>query len=131
MLQGWEVNEGVMYEFRIPDIPAENVLSGRFRVHAVTSDAMEPTLRGGRDYALLAPVASYEGEGIYLMNIGAGMDLFRVSNVFDGEGGLLLSQEKFREGSHRLSRDKFNALVVGIVVADIKTRDERFLRGEP
>lgn len=120
-----------MYEFRIPDIPPENVLSGRFRVHAVTSDAMEPTLRGGKDYALLAPVASFKGEGIYLMNIGAGMDLFRVANTFDGEGGLVLSQEKVRGGHHRLSRERFDALVVGIVVADIKTRDERFLRGEP
>lgn len=120
-----------MHGFRIPDIPAETVLSGRFRVHAVTSDAMEPTLRGGRDYALLAPVASYEGEGIYLMNIGSGLDLFRVANTFDGEGGLILSQEKCRGGFHRLSRERFDALVVGIVVADIKTRDERFLRGEP
>lgn len=118
-----------MHEFRIPDIPAENVLSGRFRVHAVTSDAMEPTLRGGRDYALLAPVASYEGEGIYLMNIGAGLDLFRVSSLFDGAGGLVLSQEKHRNGAHCLSRERFDALVVGIVIADIRTRDERFLRG--
>jgi len=90
---------------------------------------MDPTLRGGRDYVLLAPVTLYEGEGIYLVNVGAGLDLFRVSNVFDGNGGLLLSQENPRGGYHRLSREQFDSLVVGIVVADIRTRDERFLRG--
>ncbi|RVO24775.1 hypothetical protein [Sinorhizobium meliloti] len=117
-----------MYDFRVPDIPPENVLSDRFRVHAVANDAMEPTLRGGKDYALLAPVASYEGEGIYLVNMGAGLDLFRVTSSFDGEGGLRLSQENRRLRSHCLTRQQFDALVVGIVVADIKPRDERFLR---
>ncbi|RVJ77578.1 hypothetical protein [Sinorhizobium meliloti] len=89
---------------------------------------MEPTLRGGRDYALLAPVASYEGEGIYLVNIGAGLDLFRVTSSFDGEGGLRLSQENRRSRPQCLSRQQFDALVVGLVVADIRTRDERRLR---
>lgn len=122
------INEGMMHDFRLPDIPPENVLSGRFRVHAVTGDAMEPTLRGGRDYALLAPVASYEGEGIYLVNIGAGLDLFRVTSSFDGDGGLRLSQENRRSRPQCLSRQQFDALVVGLVVADIRTRDERRLR---
>lgn len=117
-----------MHEFSFPSVPTENVLSDRFRVHAVTGDAMEPTLRGGRDYALLAPVASYEGEGIYLMNIGAGLDLFRVTTSFDGEGGYRLSQENRRSRPQCLSRQQFDALVVGLVVADIRTRDERFLR---
>ncbi|MHC2419374.1 hypothetical protein [Sinorhizobium meliloti] len=121
------VNEGMMHEFSFPSVPTENVLSDRFRVHAVTGDAMEPTLRGGRDYALLAPVASYEGEGIYLVDVGGIADLYRVTNAYDGCGGLELSQEKRRGRIHRLSRIKFDALVVGIVVADIRTRDERFL----
>jgi hypothetical protein len=108
--------------------PPEKVLSDRFRVHPVVGDGMDPTLRGGRDYVLLAPVTLYEGEGIYLVNVGSGLDLFRVSNTFDGSGGLALSQENPRGGYHRLSREQFDALVVGIVVADIKTRDERFLR---
>jgi phage repressor protein C with HTH and peptisase S24 domain len=117
-----------MHNVAFPAVPPEEVLSSRFRVHAVTGDAMEPTLRGGRDYALLAPVTSYEGEGIYLVDIGGGTDLYRVTSAFDGAGGLLLSQEKSRGERHRLTREKFEALVVGIVVADIRVRDERFLR---
>lgn len=113
----------------VPHIPPEAVLSDRFRVHAVAGDAMEPSFRGGRDYALIAPVSNYEGEGVYLIDVGNGVELFRVANTFDGTGGLELSQERRGGRIHHLSRDKFDALVVGIVVADIRTRDERFLRG--
>jgi hypothetical protein len=122
------INEGMMHDL-IPDIPPENVLSGRFRVHAVKGDAMEPTLRGGRDYALLAPVSQYTGEGIYLVHAGAGLDLFRVMNNMDGKGGLVLFQENRRDEKYHLPLDKFEELVTAIVVADIRTRDERFLRG--
>ncbi|MGZ2472451.1 hypothetical protein ACVI1N_000742 [Sinorhizobium medicae] len=48
-----------MHDLSFPVVAPEEVLSDRFRVHAVNGDAMEPTLRGGRDYALLAPVASW------------------------------------------------------------------------
>ncbi|MCA1494614.1 hypothetical protein I6F11_27415 [Ensifer sp. NBAIM29] len=108
-------------------IPAENIMSDRFRVHPVMSDAMEPTLRSNRDYALIAPVAEYRGEGLYLVDVGGAVDIFRVRNSFDGKGGLLLFQEN-RQQEYPISLEKFEALVVGIVVADIKPRDERFLR---
>jgi hypothetical protein len=78
---------------------------------------------------LLAPVTTYEGEGIYLVDIGIGTELFRVTSTFDGKGGLCLSRENARYGSHKISRDRFEEQVVGIAVADIKVRDERFLRG--
>lgn len=109
-------------------IATEQMLSGRFRVHPVSGDGMEPTLRGGWDYVLLAPVTLYKGEGIYLVKVGDGLDLFRVSNTFDGSGGLLLSQENPRGDRHHLSRKDFDGMVVGLVVADIRMRDERFLR---
>lgn len=109
-----------------PPIPAENILSDRFRIHAVTGDGMEPILRGGRDYVIAAPVDAYQGEGIYLLDIGAGIDLFRVSPTMDK--GLCLSRENPLYTKHIVDRDKFNERVMGIVVADIRTRDERFLR---
>lgn len=107
----------------------DNVRSDRFRVHAVVGDAMEPVLRGSRDYVLVAPVTSYEGEGIYLVDVGLGIDLFRVTTTFDGKGGLRLSRENPRYQSHEVARESFEEAVVGMVVADIKARDERFLRG--
>jgi len=109
-------------------IPAIAESMPKFRVHAVIGDSMEPTLRGGRDYALISPVSSYSGEGIYLIDTRVGVDLFRVTNAFDGKGGLCLSKENERYGSHTIDRERFNETVLGIVVADIKPRDERFLQ---
>lgn len=116
-----------MHELFNPSVPPESFLSGRFRVHAVQTDAMEPAFRGGRDYALLAPVTAYQGEGVYLLDDGLALDLYRVSNTLQKDGGLCLSRENPRYGSRTIGREEFNERVVGIVVADIKVRSERFL----
>lgn len=109
-------------------VSPEKLLSRKFRVHAVTGDEMEPSLRGGRDYVLTAPVTAYEGEGLYLLDIGLGIELFRVTNILGPAGELLLSRENDHYAPHRLARHEFSEAVVGIVVADIRTRDQRFLR---
>lgn len=101
------------------------ILSGRFRLHAVAGDGMEPTLRGNRDYVLTAPVDTYHGEGMYLVDTGIGVDLFRVTNTLGHD--LLLTRENPRYKDHLLDREVFDERVMGIVVADIRTRDERFL----
>ncbi|MHC2298184.1 hypothetical protein [Rhizobium mongolense] len=111
-------------------ISPDKVLSGRFRIHPVLGDEMEPTLRGGRDYVLTTPVTAFEGEGIYLVDVGFGIELFRVTNTLGPAGELLLSRENPLYGSHRVARQHFNEAVVGIVVADIRTRVDRFLGGE-
>lgn len=116
-----------MSDFVAPAMPANRIMSNGLRVHPVQGDAMFPLLRGGRDYVLIAPVTSYKGEGIYLLDVGLGVDLFRVCNVFDGKGGLRLSRENPIYQLHDISRERFEEQVVGIVVADIKVRDERFL----
>ncbi|AUX76375.1 hypothetical protein [Sinorhizobium fredii] len=118
-----------MHELFNPNLPPEALLSGRFRIHAVKSDAMEPALRGGRDYALLAPVTAYQGEGTYLIDDGLSLDLYRVTNTLEKGGALRLSRENPRYGSKTIGREDFNERVVGIVVADIKVRNERFLAG--
>jgi phage repressor protein C with HTH and peptisase S24 domain len=107
-------------------ITPESVLSERFRIHAVTGDAMEPGLRGGRDYVITAPVTTYRGEGIYLVDTGLGIELFRVTNTLKG-AELQLSRDNQRYAPRLLDRDKFNDWVVAIVIADIRTRDQRFL----
>ncbi|MGO7779449.1 hypothetical protein ACC717_04875 [Rhizobium ruizarguesonis] len=109
-------------------VSPEKVLSGKFRVHPVLGDEMEPTLRGGRDFVLTAPVTAFEGEGLYLVDIGIGIELFRVTNTLGPAGELLLSRENDQYPPHRLARQQFTDAVVGIVVADIRTRDERFLK---
>jgi hypothetical protein len=110
-------------------ISPDQVFSGRFRVHPVTGDEMEPTLRGGRDYVLTTPVTTFEGEGIYLVDVGFGIELFRVTNTLGPAGELVLSRENPLYRTHRVERHRFNEAVVGIVVADIRMRDDRFLGG--
>jgi hypothetical protein len=107
--------------------PSTGVLSDRFRVHPIVGDAWEPVLRGGRDYVLTAPVTSYEGEGVYLVDAGLGIELFRVTNILGLDGELLLSRENSAYRSHHMAREKFNDVVVGIVVADLRVRDERYI----
>ncbi len=114
-------------------IPAERVLSPDLRVHMVDSDGFEPQLKGQRDYVLIAPVTEYAGEGIYLIHDGYGPVLYRVqySLATDKPIRLSLDNPLYRHterGDHRWSRETFNDAVLGIVVADIKVRDERFLR---
>lgn len=110
-------------------IPATAEPMRQFRVHAVVGDSLEPILRGGRDYVLITPVNAYDGEGLYLIDTGLGVDIFRVSNVFDGKGGLCLSKPNKRYHSHMVDRDRFNEVVLGIVAADIVPRDIKRLAG--
>ncbi|MEY9531187.1 hypothetical protein [Sinorhizobium fredii] len=108
-------------------IPAENIFSSKFRVHPVMSDGMEPELKARRDYVLLAPVSSYVGEGVYAIYDGFGVpELFRVTSAFGK--GLRLFRDSKRYQEYVLSIEKFEEVVVGFVIADIKVKDERFLR---
>lgn len=74
---------------------------------------------------LTAPVTSYEGEGVYLVDAGLGIELYRVTNILGPNGDLMLSRENTIYQSHHMERERFNDVVVGKVVADIRIRDER------
>ncbi|MEY9717898.1 hypothetical protein ABIA22_000388 [Sinorhizobium fredii] len=109
-------------------IPAENIFSSKFRVHPVMSDAMEPTLKSNRDYVLLTPISSYAGEGVYAIYDGFGVpDLFRVEPKF-GKGLRLFRDNKLYQHEYVLTLEKFEEVVVGFMIAEIKVKDERFLR---
>ncbi len=110
-----------------PVIPAENILSDKFRVHAVLSDGMEPSLRARRDFVVLAPISNYVGEGVYAIFDGYGVpELFRVTPEFGK--GLRLFRDNKRYQEYVLTIEKFEEVVVGFVIADINVKDERFLR---
>ncbi|WP_037436215.1 hypothetical protein [Sinorhizobium fredii] len=116
-----------MNELISAPIPAENILSDKFRIHPVLSDSMEPTLRGGRDYVLLAPVSQYVGEGVYaIVDVLGVPDLFRVTPEFGK--GLRLFRDNKRYLEHVVSLEQFEEAVVAFMVAEIKVKDERFLR---
>ncbi len=117
-----------MNDLFAPAIPAENVLSSKLRVHMVDGDGLEPELRSRRDYVLLSPTNVYCGDGIYLIDVGGGDALYRVQNIMGGKLLLKFDNPLYRCGDLILTRDEFAEIALGIVVADIKVRDERFLR---
>ncbi|MBM7044074.1 hypothetical protein [Rhizobium lusitanum] len=106
-------------------IAPEKVLSTKHRVHPVAGDSMEPTFRGGLDYALIAPVQCFRGDGVYLIDAGSSIELYRVSATLSG---LRLARDNPIYGDNFVARDVFDDHVLGIVVAEIRVYDERFLR---
>lgn len=116
-----------MNDFFAPALPAVNVLSDRLRTKLVASDGMSPALRQNWDYVLLAPVNTYVSEGIYLIEIGGGEALYRVQNILGGKL-LLKFDNPLYSAEHIFTKQEFEEIVLAYVVADIKVRDDRFLR---
>lgn len=114
--------------------PVEKLSLGGFHVHMVDGDGMAPDLRSKRDYVIVAPVREYRGEGVYLVDWGYGPVLYRAQGSGNREKPIMifLDNPVYRQGEngglHHFTLDQFNEMVVGFVVADIRVRDERFLR---
>lgn len=117
-------------------IPADTMRSTKLRLEPVRGDGMEPTLRGGRDFVLVKPTHTYEGEGIYLVDIdgdGQHIGLRRCDRMLGRSNGgairLMLDNPMYhRTGPTIVSREAFDSCVLGIVVADVKTRADHILR---
>ncbi|OWV87339.1 hypothetical protein ATY75_03245 [Rhizobium sp. N122] len=115
-----------MNDLFAPAIPAETIMSDRLRIRMVESDGMAPALLPMRDYVLIAPIQSYHGDGIYLIDLYGGSTLYRVQNMLGGQLRLFMDNPLYT-GRFTFTREQFEEIVLGIVVADIKVRDERFL----
>lgn len=117
-----------MNDFFAPTIPAEQVLSDRLHIEPIIGDGWEPRLRGGYDYVLVAPVNSYQGDGTYLL-YEHGAKYFRRLYSCGQRGKLRCSLENPLYGAPDIvDLEGMNEIIIGIVVADIKVQDERFLR---
>ncbi|AVA22451.1 S24/S26 family peptidase [Rhizobium sp. NXC24] len=122
-----------MTEFFAPTIQTEKTAFDKLRVHMVDGDTMEPELKSRRDYVLVAPVADYCGEGIYLVDNGLGAVLCRCAALPGKERMIRVSYDNpvYRHGpngGHYWSSQEFSECVLAIVVADVKVRDSRFLK---
>lgn len=106
----------------------EAFYSTKLRFVAVQGDSMNPTLMGGRDFALIHPINRYVGEGIYLINTPLGEDFWRVASTLDQSKRLKTWRDNDRYGERLVTREFFEENVLAIVVADVKVRDSRMLR---
>ena len=92
------------------------------RLHLVGGDGMAPTLRAGIDYVMVRPAGRYEGEGVYVLDNGLGLDLFRVEPA---TRGMRLYRDNPHYTDRVLSLDDLESMIVGKVVADVIVRERR------
>jgi phage repressor protein C with HTH and peptisase S24 domain len=113
-----------------PALRPDALQSSAVRISAVNGDNMEPTLRGNWDYVACAPVNSYEGEGLYLLdNGGFGIpQVYRCEATLSGEKAVRVMSDNKLYPDHVFTAAMFESMVLAKVVADIKIRDERRLR---
>ena len=100
--------------------------SSRVRLHRVDGDNMEPTLRGRWDYVVVAPVDTYTGEGLYLIDVLGAAVVHRCQH--NGRGDIWLHSDSEHYSTQTYSRAKFEASVLAKVLADVKVRDDHGLR---
>lgn len=123
-----------MNSFLTPAIPAENVWSDRLRIRMVDGDGMAPDLMSHRDYVMILPVDRYRGEGIYLVDWGCGATLYRASSSGRQDKPIRMRLDNplyhrcESQGFFYFTREEFDDMAIGLVVADIKVRDVPALR---
>lgn len=111
-----------------PAIPAERIMAGQLRVWLVDGDGMEPDLKSRRDYVMIAPVSSYCGEGLYLVDWGLGPTIYRAQYAGPGKILIKLDNPLYRDAGRIFAHAQFDEMCVGFVVADIRVRNEPKLR---
>ncbi len=117
--------QGIMHFER--SVEGTDFLSSKFRMHPITSDTMEPSMRRG-DFAVCVPVMTWTGEGIYIIEDGGDTEIWRVCRTGDDQLRLTHDHEALRDRPLFVSVEWFNEHVVGVTVAHIRVTDSARLR---
>lgn len=94
------------------------------RLFQIEGDAYEPDLRG-RDLLMVAPADRFAYDTDYLLDFGDGEAPFVVTST---GAGFSIRHRNPRYSRWELTPAEFNKAVRGIVVAEVKVRDERLIR---
>ena len=81
---------------------------------------MEPRLKGWLDHVLVVPTTRFLIEGLYLMDLGDGVEGVRVVGHADGGRDYRVSYGNPKYSSHVLTRVEFQREVLGFVVGELK-----------
>lgn len=101
---------------------ADAIHSPKLRAHAISGTAMAPTLRCG-DFVLLAPVAQYQGEGVYLIDQGDRTPVLSRVMTWTSIDEMRLSFDAVPHAPYFMPREKFDERVLGMVVAEIRVTE--------
>jgi phage repressor protein C with HTH and peptisase S24 domain len=93
----------------------QTATSPNHRVVKVDGDGMAPTLHGGGvDHLVIKPMQQYEGEGIYSLQIGGAIAIYRVQGIGGGKIQLLLDNKAYSPPI--ISKNEFEEMVLGIAL---------------
>ncbi len=93
-------------------VPFQANAKGRLRNMQYGGDNMEPII-SRRDFVTIETLDSYQGEGIYVIEIGGCLAIKRASGVGNS---ILLSSENKLYRTDELPLDHFNDCVVGRIL---------------
>jgi hypothetical protein len=99
--------------------------STALRLFRIVGDCCEPQLRGG-DFLMVAPADRFSYDSEYLLDFGDGEAPYVASRR---AGGVSVRHRNPRYSLSDLTTEAFNRAVTGIVVADVKVRDEGLIQG--
>ena len=108
-------------------VPSSVIPSDHLRLEPVVGDAMAPTL-SCRDFVLCMPTTEFQGDGVYLIEMHGAKVLQRATMLCDGTGSIRLTCDNSAlVSAWTVSREKFDAVVLAIVVADVIVRNENLM----
>ena len=98
------------------------------QMREIAGDAMEPMLRGHRDYALVRSVDRFEGEGIYFLFNGYGEEMYRADSL-SSVGYRLWRDNKLYGKPFDLPKPEFNRMVRAKIVFACTKQDDWWRAG--
>lgn len=99
-------------------LPAAASAAPRHCLFPIEGDYMEPRLTGWLDYVLVVPATRFLIDGLYLMDLGDGVEGVRV--VSRTADGYRVSFANPKYTSHVLTREEFQREVRGFVAGELK-----------
>jgi phage repressor protein C with HTH and peptisase S24 domain len=112
--------------FATPVLARETFASRKLAIIPILGDGMAPTLRGGWDYVLAAPVARFLYDSLYVLNTGAAPTVYRCQSLIAGH--VVLKSDNSAYPDRHVSHDWFDEHVLGIVACDLRVRDHDLLQ---
>lgn len=106
-------------------VKAERFRTGaqRFRFFPMVGDSMEPALRSG-DLLAVVPADRYDGEGLYVLDLGFGPSIWRCSHVAYSDPHLIECRyDNPAYQKHVLPMTKFDDAVLAKGFATVKIID--------
>lgn len=110
-----------------PEIPHDFMASASIRTFRIGNDLMEPSYRLG-DFVIVIPADKFRGEGVYILDRGAGPDIYRAHNANYTDVEVYREHPALRDKGAIVPMEQFDDCVLGFVVGSIAITHRGALR---